>query len=176
MKTGTKILIGVGFFFWLTRKKGNNVSLGALHPTRFVPVYKELPSYENGYRGKTNIAWARGLTGVYIIKRDGKIIYVGDADGLLYKTAIRHFQKWNDTEYKKRISYKDTLDDYRYTIRLVVTNTAEQAHKLEQALIKKYDPEDNRIKYINIIFWLFAMEQEGFGGKHRKWRQYSNWG
>jgi excinuclease UvrABC nuclease subunit len=79
--------------------------------------------------------------GVYLIKdKKGVLVYVGHSVKHLYKTMYRHFQEWNDnTQYRARYSKQGN------TVRIVIT-TAQQAPRLEQALILKHRPRDNQQK------------------------------
>lgn len=81
--------------------------------------------------------------GVYLIKskRNGEIIYIGYSSSQLYKTILRHFQTWNDTS-QERYTYSKN----NYLIRVIIT-TPRRAAALEQYLILKYMPRDNKNKY-----------------------------
>lgn len=114
--------------------------IGKLNKYRFIPVYKELPTKSKN--GKSNIAWSRGKKGVYIIKEDNKIVYVGYSVSNLYKTIIRHFQEWNDSSQEGRVSYRSRLNKHRYTVRIIIADQS-RASKLEKGLIEKYQPRDN---------------------------------
>lgn len=123
-------------------------SIGAtLKAHRFHPVYSILPGTNGRTNGKTNLGYTKNKRGVYIIKEDGKIVYVGYSGSNLYRTIIRHFQVWNDDrpqfQQSPRVSYAYKLNRYRYTIRVAFTNTAAQAYNLEKGLIRKYKPRDN---------------------------------
>ena len=120
--------------------------IGALHSHRFVPVYNRLPNRTR--RGVTNISHARGKSGVYIIKEDGVIVYVGYASTDLYRVIMRHFQKWEDWRTRTgeriaRVTYRDKLSRHRYTVRLVYVRGIRRIDALETALIRKYQPRDN---------------------------------
>jgi hypothetical protein len=116
---------------------------------RFKPVYKELP-IPGLWRGVTNFADVRKKKGVYMIKENGKLIYIGSSAADVYHTLMNHFHKWEEgkPEYGqgRRLTYVDNLtkiDDFQYTARVIVTPTAAKAHDLEARLIKKYKPRDN---------------------------------
>jgi excinuclease UvrABC nuclease subunit len=106
-------------------------------------VFKFLPPYRKD--GKTNFPQTANRTGVYLIKENGVIVYVGFSGYNIYKTMYRHFQSWRHktqevVSYKSRMSYKE------YSVRVVYC-TAKQAAALEKALIKKHKPRDNEMKY-----------------------------
>lgn len=100
--------------------------------TKFAPVYPE--------KGKTNFAKFIGKSGVYIIRYNGKVVYVGMSKSDVYKTMIRHFQEWNDKQ--KRVTYPQKPE---YRARVILC-TPLQAVKLETALILKHRPRDNEQK------------------------------
>lgn len=105
--------------------------------TKFLPVYLE---------GKPNPALIRANVkkpGVYIIKVNGTIKYIGYSATNVYKTLIRHFQSWEDRR-QVRITYPRAA---YVTARVVYTNTGNQAAALERGLILKHKPEDNPNKY-----------------------------
>jgi len=92
-------------------------------------------------------------SGVYVIKRNDVIVYVGMSYGDVKKTLYRHFQKWTDKRNQflrdqdgfDRVSYYGwDLSEFR--VRVIFTKTGNQAEKLEQALILKYEPEQNKSK------------------------------
>lgn len=107
--------------------------------------FKFLPPYQQN--GKTSFPEANGKTGVYLIKENQKLVYVGESGYNLYKTLYRHFQTWNHS-WQQVISYKDKLNKNKYTVRLIFC-TAKQATSLEKALIIKHKPRDNDQKYEN---------------------------
>jgi excinuclease UvrABC nuclease subunit len=89
--------------------------------------------------GKTTFN-LRGKPGVYLIYSGERVVYVGYSGTNLYKTMYRHFQKWNDRTQQKRVVYRDLKG---ITVRVVYTNNAGTASKLEKALIVKHKPRDN---------------------------------
>ena len=118
--------------------------IGRVKKTQFFDVYEVLPNFDKN--GKTNLAFTRGKTGVYIIKEDNKIVYVGKSNNDLYRTIIRHFQFWNDSQQPNRITYRTDLGRHNYTIRVVLCK-GNKVNNLEKGLILKYNPRDNKQKY-----------------------------
>ena len=106
-------------------------------------VFKFLPPYKKD--GKTNFPETMNRTGVYLIKENGKIVYVGFSGYNLYKTMYRHFQRWRH-KTQEVVSYRDDMKSKDYTVRIVFCTT-KQAAALEKALIKKHRPRDNEMKY-----------------------------
>lgn len=98
--------------------------------------------------GKTTFADAKNKSGVYLIKENGKIVYVGYSGNNLYRTLYRHFQNWNHTG-QEVVSYKSRLTRNSYLVRVVYC-TSSQAAKLESALIIKHQPRDNKNKLDNL--------------------------
>jgi len=107
-------------------------------------VFKFLPPYRPG--GKTTFPDSKKRTGVYLIKENGKLVYIGYSASDLYKTMYRHFQEWNDRTQQIRITYYNKLKTHTYTVRIIYCTT-KQAARLEGALILKYQPRDNTNNY-----------------------------
>lgn len=105
-----------------------------LAKSRFKPPYDK--------NGRTTLRHTNGKKGVYLIKVNGKLRYIGYSGSNLYKTIYRHFQSWDDPR-QARVTYKDILDRERVTVRVVLTNRSDQAAKLEKALILLHQPADN---------------------------------
>lgn len=107
--------------------------------------FKFLPPYSKP--GKTNFPKTRDRAGVYLIKEAGKLVYIGLSQTNLYCTLYRHFEAWNHSG-QEVVTYQSRLKRYAYTVRVVLCIPA-QALRLERALIKKYKPRDNEMKYEN---------------------------
>lgn len=135
--------IAVGLFYLAQNTEGVD-NMGAIRAKSvFVPPYKNLKDKDLGWSTQTNIRWAQGKAGVYLIKENGVLVYIGSGSNV-YKNALRHFEP-NKNRSGQR--YDKTFDKYDYTVRIVTTNTVNQAYKLEQALIRKYKPRDNYFLY-----------------------------
>jgi hypothetical protein len=106
-------------------------------------VLKFVPPYSLDGKNKTRFP-ERGKTGVYLIKENGKIVYIGYSQYDLYKTMYRHFQQWNHTG-QEVVSYNAQGND-NYTVRIVYC-TPDQASRLEKYLISKHKPRDNAQTY-----------------------------
>lgn len=105
--------------------------------------FKFLPPYKSN--GRTNFPETQKRSGVYIIKENGKIVYVGHSSASLYKTLYRHFQVWNHNG-QDVVTYVHRLKRKKYTVRVIFCTPA-QAERLERALVLKYKPRDNDLKY-----------------------------
>jgi len=103
------------------------------------------PPYKNG---KTTFASTIKKSGVYIIKKNGKIVYIGYSGTNLYKTLYRHFESWNDKQY--RVTYQSRLHRDKFTVRVIICSPA-RSQKLEGALILKHQPRDNENKYAGYV-------------------------
>lgn len=101
------------------------------------------PVYVNGKPNKELIKAGYNRPGTYIIKVNGNIRYIGYSGTNVYKTLTRHFQDWSSSR-QTRVTYPKAS---YVTARIIYTNTADQAAKLERALILKHNPEDNPNKY-----------------------------
>lgn len=115
----------------------------------FAPAYKVAPTRTTA--GKTNFRMYAERAGVYIVLEKSKsgqeICYVGMSTYDLYKTISRHFQTWNDSEQRNRISYKQRIlnGTHEYYISVLET-TARTAKLVEKELILTYQPRDNKNK------------------------------
>lgn len=87
---------------------------------------------------KTNLLFAKNLSGVYLIKNGSSIVYIGYSETNIYKTCLRHFQQWPDKS-QVRVFYTDLS---RITVRIVLCTPA-RAARLERALILQHEPADN---------------------------------
>lgn len=112
--------------------------------SKLIPVYKE--------PGKTNIAFTRHKAGTYLIYEDKQLVYVGYSSYDLYKTCIRHFQRWSAASqfmtflgFTSGVTYFGN-DMARYKVRFVICSP-DRAERLEKMLIRKYQPRDNTEKY-----------------------------
>ena len=107
--------------------------------------FKFLPPYKAA--GKTNFPETQRRAGVYIIKEESKIVYIGMSGGNLYSTLYRHFEAW-DHPGQEVTTYQSRLKRFKYMVRVVLC-TPGQAARLERYLIKKVKPRDNAVKYEN---------------------------
>lgn len=99
---------------------------------------------KNGRR-RTALRHHRGRCGVYLIKEDGVIVYVGMSNYCVNKALYRHFQSWSDrTGEHERRTYDGNSD--RYTVAII--QTVGKADHLEQELIRGLKPRDNRELYV----------------------------
>lgn len=135
-------ILGGLFLLGMAKRQNGAFIAGRIQKIRYIPVYKELPT--DGRPGKLNIGFAKGKSGVYLIKEDGVIVYVGQSSSDLYTTISRHFQQWIDNG-RERITYDSNLHRYRYTVRIVFVSPT-RALRLEEALIRKHRPRDNSFK------------------------------
>lgn len=112
--------------------------------SRWVEPYIKTKS--GGLKPALKDCWTCAQAGVYLIRhiRTQTIVYVGSSSTQLKKTIYRHFQTWNDKQ-PRRVYPKQG----HYQIRFFKC-TAEQAAKLEAALIAKYQPKDNLDKFKNL--------------------------
>lgn len=105
--------------------------------------YRFLAPYQKS--GKTTFRATVNRAGVYLIKENTRLVYVGMSAKNLYKTLYRHFEKWHHSG-QEVVTYAGRLNRHKYTVR-VVLSTALQAARLERALIIKHRPRDNENKY-----------------------------
>lgn len=105
--------------------------------------YKFLAPYRK--TGKTTFRATFKKSGVYLIKENGKLVYIGMSAKNLYRTLYRHFEKWHHSS-QEVVTYENKLKRNNYSVRVVLC-TANQADRLERALIIKHKPRDNENKY-----------------------------
>lgn len=90
--------------------------------------------------------------GVYFIKENDVIVYIGMSASNVVEALYRHFYPWRDcyrgkgTEY--RTTYVDKLDSeqHKYEVAVMVV-CYEQVSEMERALIWSLKPRDNRHLY-----------------------------
>lgn len=108
-------------------------------------IFKFHPPYRAN--GRTTFPETKSRSGVYLIKENAKLVYIGHSQTNLYKTLYRHFQEWNH-KWQEVISYASRRKRNKYTVRIIFCTPA-QAVRLERALVMKHQPRDNSIKYNN---------------------------
>ncbi len=97
------------------------------------------PPYDKA--GRSNFRFTLARAGVYIIRENGKVVYIGFSATNLYKTMHRHFQQWNHRG-QPVVTYVNKFRRNKYTVSVTLTG-ARTAALLETALIRKYKPRDN---------------------------------
>lgn len=105
--------------------------------------FKFLPPYKKP--GQTSFPETQNRSGVYLVKENNRLVYIGMSARNLYKTLYRHFETW-DHPSQVVVTYKSRLKKHKYTVRVVLC-TPGQAARLERLLILKYNPRDNDLKY-----------------------------
>ena len=106
-------------------------------------VFKWIAPYDE--KGHSNFKTAMNRAGVYIIKENGEIVYVGFSGKNLYRTLHRHFENWTH-QLQEVVTYKSKMQRNKYSVRVIYC-TAKQAAALEKKLILKYHPRDNSQLY-----------------------------
>ena len=114
-------------------------------------------SFFKPYTPEGNYNLKQTGAGCYIIKKDGKVIYVGLSRIDVKKTMYRHFQQWNDnrttwaklhfTNGYERTTYVNE-DRAKFSVKIIFTPDGREAGILEQLLIKKLKPRDNQLKIL----------------------------
>lgn len=114
-------------------------------------VYKN----ERDKRGRlmSNINDLKDKKGVYFIHDEkGKLIYIGHSISDLKSTIMRHFQVWSLSRFevlqgvqRDRITYTNDFQKLNYSVKIYLTKGID-AYALEQTLIEKYRPRDNKEK------------------------------
>jgi len=119
------------------------VILTPLETLSFLPAY--LPGETK--RGKIyGLSGIRNKSGVYFIKENGVLVYVGMSRSNLQEALYRHFQDWSSSWKQKRVSYKNEIGINTYEAACITTDK-DNAHPLEKCYILEYNPRDNNMKY-----------------------------
>ncbi len=109
----------------------------------FLPAY--LP--EKNKRGKVyGLQGIRKKAGVYFIRENGILVYVGMSRSNLQEALYRHFQDWSRSWKQKRVFYKHEVDVHNYEVACITTES-DQAHPMEKCYILQYNPRDNHMRY-----------------------------
>lgn len=141
MKLNKIVIYGaLGYAAYLLIKGSNKGIFGKYIKSKFMPVYVD------GKPNKKLIKASNKRPGVYLIKVNGNLRYIGYSTYNVYKTLTRHFQNWSGYfNEQARVTYPKGDN---VTARVIYTNTPGQAIKLESALILKYKPIDNPYKLV----------------------------
>lgn len=109
--------------------------------------------------------------GVYLIKENGVLVYIGMSGSCVKKALYRHFQIWNDRRweyYPSEHQYERVVYDrneYKYEVAII---ESEDAANLEKKLILKYNPRDNARKYYSYLLDkdgnLYKINNYSYGG------------
>jgi hypothetical protein len=117
----------------------------------FVAPFTSLNSAS--YYKKRTLAHHAKQAGVYMIKEDDRIVYVGMSQSNVVSSLYRHFYSWSDRGYNRNrhhVTYFNKLDDHDYKV-VIITTSKEDAPRFEQSLIITLNPRDNIEQYTNII-------------------------
>lgn len=109
---------------------------------RFIKLRARPPYLANG---KTAFPELRGKSGVYLIRENGKLVYIGFSSNNIYRTMYRHFQAWHHP-LQEVISYAGSRRGAKYTVSVTLC-PPKTAERLERTLVIKYQPRDNANKY-----------------------------
>ena len=115
--------------------------LGGLVDTRGnALVYRRL-----GRRGERYPEWVqalKGQSGVYVIRHEGHIVYVGEShSGRLYEAMTRHFQRWKRRNQALGLVYD--RESVEVATRIVPPRSAIAE---ESRLIRRLEPRDNVVR------------------------------
>jgi heterodisulfide reductase subunit A-like polyferredoxin len=111
------------------------------------------------YKRRT-LAHHNKKAGVYMIKENENIVYIGMSQSCVVEALYRHFYEWNDVrQYANRVTYFNKLHKHNYQVVIMVT-TKQEAAKLEQSMIITLNPRDNRERYEEIVEMI--LKQRGY--------------
>lgn len=86
----------------------------------------------------------RKISGVYLIKENGTIVYIGMSQSDLIQALYRHFYRYNDTHRKPRTYYNHKHGNFEVSI---IETNKQDAPALERGLILSVNPRDNRERF-----------------------------
>jgi len=119
------------------------IQITTIESLTFLPAY--LPTKTK--RGKTyGLAGIRKKSGVYFIKENDVLVYVGMSRSNLQEALYRHFQDWSRSWAQRRVFYKNELHEHVYTVACITTDK-DEAHPLEKCYILEFNPRDNFKRY-----------------------------
>lgn len=107
-----------------------------------------LPAF-GSKRGRYRVYGLQGIrkkSGVYFIRENGILVYVGMSRSNLQEALYRHFQDWSRSWKQKRVFYKNEVDVHNYEVACITTE-CDQAHPMEKCYILEYNPRDNHMRY-----------------------------
>ena len=144
MKLNQSHILAISAFllFSKPKKKKQTITISGVEGGNYHPVYITRGGMRQVH---AKIGRATKKSGIYYIKENGKLIYIGYSKTNLYKTILRHFQEWNDAYQSGRISYKDKLNTHQYTVKIEFM-PPKQAELVECQLIVRHKPRDNKRK------------------------------
>lgn len=106
----------------------------------FVPPFTEGKIYN-----KRNLKCYFKKAGVYIIKENGIVVYVGMSKSCVVEAMYRHFYRWKDWR-EERVTYYASLGLFQYECAILVFNS-DTVEQVERALIFSMKPRDNKNLY-----------------------------
>lgn len=102
-----------------------------------------VPAYLGANCGITHTKTTGNVSGIYFIKENDVLVYIGMSNFNVKKVLYRHFQKWNPDKWRSnhyRVSYDKNAHKYEVAV-LLLDN---EVLKTEEILISIYQPRDNR--------------------------------
>lgn len=111
------------------------------------PFEKQIKIYK-----KRTLRQYKDNPGIYIIKENNVVVYIGMSGSCVVESLYRHFYRWRDCyrgmgcEY--RTSYYDLLEVNKYEVAILLIEE-KQVNEVERALIWSLKPRDNRYTYDN---------------------------
>ena len=87
----------------------------------------------------------RGVPGVYLIRENGVLVYIGMSKVCVCEALYRHFYRWTPTiTHKGGVSYWDKMETNDYEVNLIELSSSEAAIQMEAGFIFMCTPRDNR--------------------------------
>jgi hypothetical protein len=105
----------------------------------------------SGVYKKRSLSCYTKCAGVYMIKENNNIVYIGMSQSDVVSALYRHFYEWKDVrQYANRVTYFDKLHKKKYTC-VILATTKQQAPLFEQSMIITLKPRDNREFYEDVV-------------------------
>lgn len=84
------------------------------------------------------------VPGVYFIRENGVLVYIGLSGHCIKVRCYRKFSKPDVWQGKPRFSYEETKDVHVYEIAHIIVRDKKMRNEMEQMLIRELNPRDNR--------------------------------
>ncbi len=118
----------------------DSLNIQPIEQLAFIQAFKS----REGKKRKYGLAGVAEKAGVYFIKEDDVLVYVGMSRVNLQKALYRHFQCWKSWSQRRVVYIDGGLSNYKVAC---ITTDKESAHDLEKAYIVTYNPRDNFDRY-----------------------------
>lgn len=127
----------------------------SIYETGFISPFSGM--FNKRYRNR--VLKARGKTGVYLIKENDKIVYIGMSQSCVCEALYRHFYDYADKGHHSRHIYDVDDEEKEYKVHILEL-APEDAPRVEAALIACLNPRDNKVKWERAMKSVIAEYEE----------------